>query len=249
MQTWPYTLVSVSLLESSPSSELSFSTCEVSSRIRSPCFARSLTHLPSLLISKGIAASYALFNEALGGVMRSKVSCKQLRRWWRSRSKRAELPTHSLFPASSSSLLVGFDTTPIGRIVSRLSKDVTTLDNQVSILSPAKRSAVSFVSTDVPSFSFLSRSSAPYAVESAYHHGLLSTRNYRARYLHLPTSRHHLRASSSQFPPSSSDTRYTKLNIPSLSSDVHPLLRFRQLLPSVISGGTFPFLLPPRARP
>ncbi|KAL8287275.1 hypothetical protein RQP46_003727 [Phenoliferia psychrophenolica] len=67
---------------------------------------------------RGIAASYALFNEALGGVMRSKIS-------W-------------------------FDTTPTGRITSRLSKDstlhhgppktpfadaliyqVTTLDNQL----------------------------------------------------------------------------------------------------------------------
>ncbi|KAL8287248.1 hypothetical protein RQP46_003700 [Phenoliferia psychrophenolica] len=50
---------------------------------------------------RGISASYALFNEALGGVMRSKIS-------W-------------------------FDTTPIGRITSRLSKDITTLDNQLLV--------------------------------------------------------------------------------------------------------------------
>ncbi|CED82131.1 multidrug resistance-associated abc transporter [Phaffia rhodozyma] len=52
-----------------------------------------------LLYLRGITASYNLFNEALHGVMRSRISF--------------------------------FDTTPIGRIVNRLSKDITTLDNQL----------------------------------------------------------------------------------------------------------------------
>lgn len=46
-----------------------------------------------------ITASYTLFNDALRGVMRSKVA-------W-------------------------FDTTPTGRIMSRMSKDITTLDSQL----------------------------------------------------------------------------------------------------------------------
>ncbi|KAG8869673.1 hypothetical protein FRB97_000807 [Tulasnella sp. 331] len=52
-----------------------------------------------ILYLRGRTASYNLFNEALGGVMRSKVS-------W-------------------------FDTTPLGRITSRMSKDITTMDNQL----------------------------------------------------------------------------------------------------------------------
>ncbi|KAG8979667.1 hypothetical protein FRB94_011257 [Tulasnella sp. JGI-2019a] len=52
-----------------------------------------------ILYLQARTASYNLFNEALGGVMRSKVS-------W-------------------------FDTTPLGRITSRMSKDITTLDNQL----------------------------------------------------------------------------------------------------------------------
>ncbi len=48
---------------------------------------------------RGITASYTIFNEALEGVVRSRISF--------------------------------FDTTPIGRIVSRMSRDITTLDNQL----------------------------------------------------------------------------------------------------------------------
>ncbi|KAM0755919.1 ATP-dependent bile acid permease [Meredithblackwellia eburnea MCA 4105] len=58
------------------------------------------TFLGAFMLSlRAIHASYALFEEALGGVMRSRVA-------W-------------------------FDTTPLGRITSRLTKDVTTLDNQL----------------------------------------------------------------------------------------------------------------------
>lgn len=72
-----------------------------------------------LMYLRGISASYNLFNEALAGVMRSKVS------WYAPhRLYSFQLIETSRSILSTNTSYIRFDTTPIGRIVSRLSKDM-----------------------------------------------------------------------------------------------------------------------------
>lgn len=111
-----------------------------------------------LLYLRGITASYTLVNQALAGVMRSKVSCESG-------------PTRPQYPSVASDFVFSFHRV---RHYAHRSDRQSAVEGRDDVGQPA-----------------------PDADQSAGDHGLLRLWHDRARHLHVPPARHHLRQSLS----------------------------------------------------